>query len=158
MAKLKRNAIRHYIRFGSGAWYLIGRSIEDLSVEMNGSFEQTKDVTGEVSVNDEGYQPQMSVEPYYADPTDSIYDTLKDLAMNRKSGDDAKAEFLEVWIDDDEASEHTAWTEDCKIEIASYGGSTAGAQISYNIWMDGNRKAGNVTYAGKVPTFVENEG
>lgn len=156
MAKLKRKAIRHYIRTKSAkGWYLIGKGIDDMSVEMNGSFEQTTDITGETTVADDGYKPQISVSPYYADPTDDIYEDLKDMAMNRKSGDDAKAEYLEVWIDDDEDTQHTAWQEDCRIEISSYGGSTKGAQIAYNIWPDGNRKEGTVTYADKVPTFAE---
>lgn len=154
MAKLKRKAIRTYIRFKSSeAWFLIGRGIDDMSVEMNGSFEQTTDITGETTVSDEGYKPQFSVSPYYVNPDDSIYETIKDLAMNRKSGDDAKAELLEVWIDDDADLSHSAWTEDAKIEISNYGGNTAGAQISYNVWMDGNRVEGTVSYEGKVPTF-----
>lgn len=155
MAKLKREAHRLYIRFSSTEdWFLIGRSIDDLSVEMNGSFEQTRDVTGETTTQDDGYQPQVSVEPYYSNPEDSIYEHLKDLALNRKSGDDAKAEYLEVIIEDDEAVKHDAWTEDCKVEIASYGGNTSGFQIAFNIWTDGNRKKGSVAYEGKVPTFT----
>lgn len=157
MAKLKREAHGLYIRFKStDAWFLIGSGIDDMSVEMNGSFEQTKDVTGEVAVKDNGYQPQVSVEPYFANPDDTIYEYLKDLALNRKSGDDAKAEYMEVIVDDDSASSFDAWTEDCKIEIASYGGDTSGFQIAYNVWPDGNRKDGKVTFTAKVPTYTAN--
>jgi hypothetical protein len=153
--KLKREAHGLYLRFSSlDPWFLIGSGIEDMSVEMNGSFEQTKDVTGNVSVSDTGYQPQVGVEPYYANPDDSIYDKLKDLAMNRKSGDDAKAEMLEVLIDDTEATTHDGWTEDVKIEIASYGGDTSGMQISFNIWSDGNREQKQVKFTDKVPSIV----
>lgn len=155
MAKLKRNAHRLYVRAKSeDQWFLVGKSLDELSVEMNGSFEQTTDITGEVSVSDTGYQPQTSVEPYYANPEDGAwYEFLKDLALNRKSGDDAKAEYMEVLIENTEDSEHDAWKEDCRIEIASYGGDTSGFQISYNIWVDGNREKGKATYSGKVPTF-----
>lgn len=155
MAKLKREAHALYLKAGSmEGWYLIGKGIDDLSIEMNGSFEQTKDITGEVAVSDTGYQPQISVEPYHADPTDAIYPFLKDLAMNRKSGDDAKAQTLEVLIEDTEASKHAGWQEDCRIEITSYGGDTSGLGINFNIWSDGNRTEGSVTMAGKVPTFT----
>lgn len=154
MAKLKREAHRIYLKTsGLSAWFLIGKGIDDMSVEMNGSFEQKRDVTGEVSVNDTGYQPQVSVEPYYANPDDAIYPFLKDLALNRKSNDEAKAEYMEVLIEDTEAESHEAWKEDCRIEIVSYGGDTSGFQIAYNIWPDGNRTKGSVTYEGKVPTF-----
>mgnify|MGYP003289411921 CR=1 FL=1 len=156
MAKLKREAHGMYIRFQAlDAWYLIGKGISDMSVTMNGSFEQTKDITGEVAVADTGYQPQTSVEPYYADPDDAIYEHLLDLALNRKSGDDAKAEYMEVVIEDPEDSEHKAWQENCRVEIVSYGGDTSGLQIAFNIWPDGGRKTGKATFEGKVPTFAE---
>lgn len=155
MAKLKREAHALYIKPASlGSWYLVGKGIDDLSVEMNGSFEQTKDILGEVAVSDTGYQPQISVEPYHADPEDSIYDFLKDLAMNRKSGDDAKCKVLEVLIEDTEDESHSAWQEDARIEITSYGGDTSGLGINFNVWFDGNRQSGTATIADKVPTFV----
>lgn len=154
MAKLKRSAYRTYIKAGNNDYYLVGKGVDELSVEMNGSFEQTTDVTGETTTTDQGYQPQISVEPYYANPTDEIYEFLSDLALNRKSGDDAKATLLEVIIEDATATQHVAWKEDCIIEIASYGGDTNGFQIAYNVWSDGNREKGNVTYTGKAPTFT----
>lgn len=156
--KLKREAHGFYIKPNNvSAWYLVGKNMDSLNVEMNGSFEQTKDVTGEVSVSDSGYQPQVSVEPYYANPDDSIYAFLKDLAMNRKSGDDAKVKYLEVIVEDTSEDSHDAWQEDARIEIVSYGGDTSGFQIAYNVWPDGGRVQGTVTFEGKIPTFVEKE-
>ena len=155
MPKLKREAHRFYIKAsGMTNYYLVGKGIDDMSVEMNGSFEQTQDVTGEVSVSDTGYQPQVSVEPYYANPDDEIYDFLKDLALNRKSGDDAKAEYLEVIIDNTAASEHEAWKENCRIEISSYGGDTSGFAIPFEVHFDGNRQKGTVTISDGTPTFT----
>ena len=153
--KLKRDAHGLYIRFKStDAWFLIGSGMDSLSVEMNGSFEQTKDIIGNVAVSDTGYQPQIGVDPYRANPDDAIYEYLKDIAMNRKSGDDAKAEILEVLIDDDSASQYDGWTEDVKVEVTNYGGDTSGLAINFNIWSDGNRKHVDVTMAGKVPTII----
>lgn len=154
MPKLKREAHGLYIRFKElDPWFLIGSGMEELTVEMNGSFEQTKDVTGNVSVTDTGYQPQIGVDTYYANPDDAIYPTLKDLAMNRKSGDDAKAQILEVIVDSDEDT-HDGWIENARVEIASYGGDTAGLTIAYNIWSDGNREKKDVTITNKVPSFT----
>jgi len=158
MAKLKREAHALYMKPASGslstAYYLLGKGIDDMSVEMNGSFEQTKDVTGEVSVSDTGYSPQVSVEPYHANPSDSIYDFLKDLAMNRKSGDDCKVKILEVLIDKTDSANYDAWEEDGMVEITSYGGDTSGLGINFNLWYDGNRTKGTATIANKVPTFT----
>lgn len=151
--KLKREAHGLYLKVGTQPYFLIGSGIDDMSVEMNGSFENKKDVTGATSVEDNGYTPQISVEPYYANPDDAIYPFLKDLALNRKSGEDAKAKYLEVIVEDTTAASHDAWEEDCRIEIASYGGDTSGLQIAYNIYPDGNREQGTATFTNKVPTF-----
>lgn len=155
MAKLKREAHGFYIKVpGATNYFLIGSGMDSLSVEMNGSFEQTADITGNVAVSDTGYKPQVSVDPYKADPEDAIYDFLKDLALNRKSGDDAKVKYLEVLIDDTDASSHDAWEEDARIEITNYGGDTSGMAINFNVWPDGNRKKGTATISNKVPTFT----
>ncbi len=153
MSKLKREAHLFYLKVGTKPYYLVGKGVDEMNVEMNGSFEVKKDITGETSVEDSGYQPQVSVEPYYADPEDDIYDFLKDLALNRKSGDDAKAKYLEVLVEDATANSHEAWQEDCRIEIVNYGGNTNGFQIAYNVYPDGGREQGTVTMSGKVPTF-----
>lgn len=158
--KLKREAHALYIKpssnslSGSAVYYLIGKGIDELSVSMNGTFEQKKDIIGNVTTSDTGYQPQVGVEPYHADPEDSIYEFLKDIAMNRKSGDECKVKMLEVLIEDTVDEQHDAWEEDAKIEITSYGGDTSGLGINFNIWADGNRKKGTVTLADKVPTFT----
>lgn len=154
MAKLKREAHGLFLKVATNPYFLIGTAIDDMSVEMNGSFEQKKDVTGETTTEDNGYTPQVSVEPYYANPDDAIYPFLKDLALNRKSGDDAKAKYLEVIVEDTTAASHDAWEEDCRIEITSYGGDTSGFQIAYVIHPDGNRVQGTATITNKVPTFT----
>lgn len=155
--KLKRGAHALYVKGGgtSAKYYLVGKDIDDMSVDMNGSFETTANILDEVSVNDTGYQPQVSVSPYYANPEDAIYPFLLDLAMNRKSGDDCKGKYLEVIAESKEETAHKAWEEDCKIEIVSYGGDTNGFQIEFNILPDGNRVEGTATIgADKLPTFT----
>lgn len=155
MAKLKREAHMLYFKTtGMTNYFLIGKDIDNLSIEMNGSFENKKNILGESTVSDTGYNPQVGVEPYYADPDDAVYSFLKDIALNRKSGDDAKGKVLEVLVDDDDTTSYSAWEEDCRIEITNYGGDTNGMGINYNIWYDGGRKAGTATLSGKVPTFT----
>lgn len=152
MAKLARKAIAHYVKpTGAAKWYLIGKDIDDMSVDMNGSFESTTNILGETSVNDTGYQPSMEVTPYYADPEDEIYEYLLDLAMNRKSGDDCKAVMLEAVADGETIK---GWQEDCKIEITTYGGDTNGARIEFTLHNDGNRQEGTITIADKQPSFT----
>ena len=59
--KLKRSYLAHYIDAsfgGTGApkWFLIGKDIEDMSVELNPDTDTVKNILDETSVNDNGYE------------------------------------------------------------------------------------------------------
>ena len=155
--KLERKALLHYIdaSFGSGSpeWFLIGKDIEDMSVDLNPDTETVKNILGETSVKDNGYEPSMSADPYYANPEDSIYDKIKDIAMQRLKGDACKTQILEVIIAGAE-SPHEAYTEDVIVKPQSYGGGTEGVNIPFDVLFDGNRKKGTVTIEDRVPTFT----
>lgn len=160
--KLNREALMHYVdsKFGasgSPVWFLIGKDIEDMSVELNPDTETTKNILGETTVKDNGYEPSMSADPYYANPDDSIYEKLRDIAMNRLKGEACKTTLLEVLIDDTEATSHKAWTEDVIIKPQSYGGDTSGVAIPFDILFNGNRKEGTVTITGGTPSFTPSE-
>ena len=155
--KLERKALLHYIdaNFGSSSpeWFLIGKDIEDMSVDLNPDTETVKNILGETSVKDNGYEPSMSADPYYANPDDSIYDKIKDIAMQRLKGDACKTKILEVIIEGED-SPYEAYTEDVIVKPQSYGGGTEGVNIPFDELFDGNRKKGTVTIADKVPTFT----
>lgn len=159
MSKLDRKAYATYIdaKFGKSSspeWFLIGKDIEDMSVELNSQMETVKNILGETSVRDNGYEPSISVTPYYANSTDAIYEHLKNIAMNRLKNDACKTKILEVIIEDTSASSHSAWTEDVIVKPTSYGGDTFGFAIPFDISFDGNRKEGTVTITDGKPTFV----
>lgn len=143
--------------FGTGttpSWYLVGKDIEDMSVDLGADTETIKNILDEVSVRHNGYEPSIEAEPFYADPSDPLYPKLKDIALNRKKGEDCKTKYLEVIVEDTEVTSHSAWQEDCLIVPQSYGGDTSGFQIPFNVLPDGNRQQGTATLAGKVPTFT----
>ena len=165
LGKLKRSNLLHYIATNfdftsstptaatSATWYLIGTDVEDMSVEMNSDTETIKNILDEVSVQDNGYEPSIDVDTYFAKPTDGdIYTKLKDIMMNRKTGDACRTYILEVLIDTD-GTTHDAWVEEAIVKPTSYGGATGGVRIPYNIAFSGNRQQGTVTFSGKVPTF-----
>ena len=160
--KLAREALMHYIdssfRTGTAKWFLIGKDIDDMSVELNPDTETTKNISGETTVKDNGYEPSMSADPYYANPEDSIYEKLVDIAMNRLKGDKCKTQILEVIIKDTEETTHQAWVEDVIVKPQSYGGDTSGVSIPFDVLFDGNRKEGTVTIASGVPTFTPKKG
>lgn len=158
MAKLNRKAHALYVDASMNGvttdWYLIGKDIEELSIDLGPQVDTVENILGETSVRDNGYQPAISAEPYYADPAENIYEPLVDIAMNRKKGDDCKSKYLEVIIADPEDTEHIAWQEDCILKPTSVGGDTSGLAIPFSIYPNGNRKQGKVTITGGKPTFT----
>lgn len=156
--KLAREALMHYIDSSFGTdnakWFLIGKDIDDMSVELNPDTETTKNILGETTVKDNGYEPSMSADPYYANPGDGIYEKLVDIAMNRLKGDKCKTKILEVIITNTTEAAHQAWMEDVIVKPQSYGGDTSGVSIPFDVLFDGNRQEGTVTIADGVPTFI----
>lgn len=156
--RLEREKYVLYIdaNFGTGTpeWYRVGKDIEEMSMELNPDIETVKNILGETSVRDNGYEPTMDADPYYADPADSIYPKLRDIAMDRLKGDACKTKVLEVIIEDTEDETHRAWTQDAIIKPSSYGGDTSGMQIPFTLSFDGERVKGNAAITDWVPTFT----
>lgn len=158
LGKLDRKALVHYIDASFGGetptWFRIGVDIDDMSVDLSPDTETKKNILGETSVVDNGYGPTMDADPYYANPSDTIYPKLKDIAMNRKTGESCKTKVLEVLVDE-EGGSYDAWQEDCIVKPQSYGGGTDGVAIPFKVLFDGNREQGTVTLANNVPTFTK---
>lgn len=161
MPKLERKAYATYIDASFGAvspvWFLLGKDIEDMSVELNPDLETRKNILGETSVKDNGYEPSMTADPYYANPDDAIYEKLKDIAMKRLKGDDCKTKILEVIVDPEDGGTHEAYTEDVIVKPNSYGGDTSGFAIPFTVNFDGNRKAGTATINKGAVEFTATE-
>ena len=99
IGKLKRSYLLHFIdaSFGTGEspkWYLIGKDIDDMSVELSPDTSTVKNILDETSVNDNGYEPTLDAGTYYANTGDSIYPKIKDIAMNPLPVMTAKPKFL----------------------------------------------------------------
>ena len=138
----------------SANWSVIGKDVSDLSVELNSDTEVIKNILDETSVVDNGYEPSFDVDTYYANPSDgAIYTHLKDIMMNRKTGDACRTRVLEVLVDQDNANSYDAWVEEVIVKPTSYGGAQGGVRIPYKVSFTGNRVVGSVTFSGKVPTF-----
>lgn len=157
--KLTRGAYRTYLDStfgadGSPKWYLVGKDIEEMSVDLSPDVETKKNILDETSVNDKGYEPSTEADPFYADPTDELYPKLRDIAMGRLKGDACKTKILEVIIEDTDGP-HLAYTEDVIVKPTKIGGDTAGVAIPFTIYYAGNREKGTVAVAGKVPTFAK---
>ena len=159
--KLHRSHLLHYLDStfggsGSPAWYLMGKDVEDASVELNPDSETVKNILDETNVTDNGYEPSLDLDTYYANPDDAIYSKIKDIAMNRLTGDSCRTKILEVIVDKTTGA-YDAWTEDVIVKPQSYGGPQGGVNIPFNISFSGNRVKGTVTFSEGVPTFTASE-
>lgn len=163
MARLARKALAHYLdsTFGnvlsSADWFKIGIDNEDLSVSLNPDTSTIKNVWGDPRVTDNGYEPTMDADPYYADPSDAIYPKISSIAFDRKVGDDCKTLMLEVIVKDTADTNHLAYVETVIVKPQSYGGPNGGINIPYNVAFNGNRIKGYVSatsLASGDPTFT----
>lgn len=158
MGKLKRSAHLFFIDASFGGetpeWFLVGKDVEDMSIELNPDTETTKNILDETSVNDNGYEPSIDVDTYYANPSDgTFYNKIKNIAMNRLTGEACITKCLEVLIDKTTGA-YDAWQEDCMIKPQSYGGAQGGVRIPYQVMFCGNRTKGTATVTARVPTFT----
>lgn len=164
MSKLNREALAHYLDYSFGldpseaTWEIIGDDIEEMSNELNPDIETVKNILGQTKTKDNGYEPTMDADPFYADPDKKIYPKIRDIALDRKKGDDCKTLMLEVIVEDTKATNHLAYVQEVIVKPQSYGGDTAGLNIPFQISEDGSRTKGYVTAtslkAGN-PTFTE---
>lgn len=158
MGKLQRSAHLFYIdaTFGGStpSWFLVGKDVEDMAIELNPDTETVKNILDEVTVKDNGYEPSISVDTYYANPSDgTFYTKIKDIAMNRLTGESCRTKILEVLVDKT-TGPYDAWQENAVIKPQSYGGAQGGISIPYNVHFDGKRVHGTATISDKVPTFT----
>lgn len=157
MDKIKRKLMAHLVNAALPAkepvWCLLGKDLEEYIVEMNANVETKNNILGETSVTLDSYQPQASVEPYYAEVGDPMFDRLQRIVDDRQTMGDLWTETLEVHLwEEGTSGVYDAYKEDAVIEISNYGGDTTGYQISYNLHSTGNRIKG--TYDTKTKKFT----
>ena len=154
--KLEREAMAHYLdtefhtkvsEAAEAAFEIIGDDIEEMSVELNSDTEQIKNILGQTKTRDNGYEPSMDADPFYADPDKKLYPKLRDIAMDRLKGDKCKTLMLEVIVEDTSAETHAAWLREVMVKPQSYGGSTEGFNIPFTVSEDGESVKGTVTAA-----------
>ena len=169
MGKLNREALAHYLDtawnkkvtdVSKATFQIIGKDIEEMTVEMSSDVTQTKNILGQSTTVDNGYTPSMDADPYYADPEEGIYQHLRDIAFERLKGHDCKTLMLEVIVEDTKAEKHLAYVREVMVKPTSYGGGTDGFNIPFNVTEDGAWAKGTVTAesvkAGS-PVFTEGE-
>lgn len=158
--KIKRQFMANFIdsalpSASAPAYVRLGKDLEEYNVEMNANVETKNNILGETSVTLDSYQPQASVEPFYAETGSPLFERLQGIIDERQTLDDLKTSVVEVhlWEEDDTtAGSYAAYKEDAIIEVSSYGGNTTGYQIPFNVHHTGNRVKGLFAVAAKTFT------
>ncbi|WP_270289638.1 hypothetical protein [Enterocloster citroniae] len=158
--KIKRKFMANYIDAAlpsepKESYVRLGKDLEEYIVEMNANVETKNNIWGETSVTLDSYQPQASVEPYYAETGEPLFERLQGIVDEQQTLDDLKTSVVEVHLwDPVEAADGTyvAYKEDAIIEVSSYGGDTTGYQIPFNVHHTGNRVKGKFVLATKTFT------
>lgn len=134
-------------------WEIIGKKIEDLSLEMHPNVETMTDVTGNVETTLDKYEKQTSVSPYYARRESKMAAWLYNVVREERTLSDVERTFLCVNIFAGADGSFDAWTQRAIVAVQSYGGNTKGLQIPYNIHWIGEKKFGTVAISDGAPTF-----
>ena len=148
MGNLSREALAHYLDYSfkqteaSATWEILGDDIDDMSVDLNPDTETKKNILGQTKTTDNGYEPSMDADTYYANPDKKLYPKIRDIAMKRLKGADCKTLMLEVLVEDTSVENHLAYVEEVMVKPQSYGGDTSGVNIPFKVSSDGKRTEG----------------
>lgn len=157
--KAARKYLAHYLdaafdtSYESAEYVLLGKDLEEFTVELNPDIETKKNILGENSVKHNGYDASSAADPIYYDYDDKLSGKLMEIAMLRKEGDHCKTSYVEVLLkpgEDGAAPEVVrAVREDVYVVPQSYGGDTSGVQVPIEIKFAGNRVEGEFDLSTK---------
>lgn len=155
--KIERKFLAHYIDTSfngeSATFARLGKDLEEYAIEMNPDSETKKNILGENSTNVKGYEPQGSVDPYYAYRGEPLYKQLEKIINERLTGSDLETKVVDALFTAEGTCEW-AYQEDVVVIPQSIGGED-GVQIPFEIHYNGNRQKG--TFDPETKKFTPSE-
>ena len=157
--KVERKYLAHFIdaSFGTGSatpnYVRLGTDLEEYNLDLNPDIEVSKNIIGDGTIKHNGYEPQSSVDTFYAVTGDPLFENLSDIANERKTGDDCKTTAVDVLMND-KGVVTWAYREDVMVVPTSMGGDTSGVQVPFSVYYCGNRTKGTFDLTKK--TFTAN--
>lgn len=154
---IKREEFKIFANVGADEapeWEIVGKKIEEMSLEMNPNIETMTDVTGDVQTTLDKYEKQTSVSPYFARKESKMAAWLYNIVREERTLSEVEKDFLCVNIFAGADKKFDAWKQKAIVAVQSYGGSTKGLQIPYNIHWVGKKTFGTVDIVDGVPTFT----
>lgn len=157
--KAERKYLAHYLdaafdaTYASTQYALLGKDLEEFSVDLSPDVETSKNILGENSVKHNGYEASADADPVYYEYDDALSEKIMEIAMLRKTGDACKTSYVEVLLNPGEGDAAPtvvrAVREDVIVVPNSYGGDTSGVQVPFTIHFAGNRVEGSFDVSTK---------
>ena len=152
MAKIERKYLAHFLEVGQ-EYIRLGKDLEEYSPELSAQVEKSRNILGEVAVSITGYEKTGTVEPYFAEAGDPLFQKLQNILDGDLTLEDCKAAMVEVKLWEGEGTAFPAIREECYLEITAYGGDTQGYQIPFTVHYTGIKEKG--TFDIKTKTFTK---
>lgn len=155
MAKIERKYMAHFIEVGEGQYVRLGKDLEEFSPELSAQVEKTKNILGQTSVSITGYEKSGSVEPYFAEQGDALFEKLQAIIDGDLVLENCQVHVVEVKLWKGQGTAYPAIREQAYIEVTSYGGDTQGYQIPFTLHYTGVKQSG--TFDVESKTFAIGE-
>lgn len=148
---IKGDLINVYYTRESSGWDALGADNESLTKDLSPDIEKTKNILGQSVVRHNGYEAEISLDPYYIDPSRKMYKRLLDNAIQELNGESqVKGLFAEA-VFTSANKERGIMTGYCYVRDAWYipqstGGDTVAAGIPVNIQPTGEATRKSIVY------------
>lgn len=156
--KAPRKLLKHYVDVGSGTtpeWELLGRGVEDSSIELNPETEEVRDITGVNETSVTGWKPTQSFEPFTVRGGSKLAFKLHEIWASNKPELLSQFKILTVYsyVGDESTGYDADVQTNCTISITSIGGSAyvdMPIEVSYSM----EKERGTVVFNDKIPEFT----
>lgn len=157
--KAQRKLLKHFVNVGTPEapeWELVGKGVEDSSIELNPEEEEKQDILGINETSVTGWKPSQSFAPNTVRGGSKLAFKLHDIWMNNSPELLSQFEVLTVYsyVGNTAAGYDADPQKNCTVSPKSIGGS-AYVDMPIDIKYSNDRQRGTVKFAGDVPTFTE---
>lgn len=133
-------------------WEALGKDNDDLSKDLGPDTESSKNVLGETTFTHSGYEPNVSVDPYYIDPSRKMYERIRDNAIEENYGEaDLLGYFAEAYFTTANKETRTmtgwCWQRQAWFVPQSVGGDTTAFAIPVEVHPVGPKVKRKIVYS-----------
>ena len=132
---------------------LIGKGIEELSIEQGAEINTVKDVTGANSTSLDAYEKTTALDPIYVEGGFKFSERLDEIEEKELTGPDVELTF--VWAKvykTTEGAKCRAWRQKAVVELTSFGGDVKGVNAPCTLHWVGERTYGEFDPSAKTFT------